>query len=76
MSKADVQQAVGQNVADPKPNPNNAAVCDYKTGDFGSVSFSVWQPRQGETPDKVMAELKKQKIPVAEAAGIGDRSPA
>lgn len=74
VSKADVQQVVGQNVADPKPNPNNAAVCDYKVGDFGTVGFLVSQPRPGETPDKVMAELKKRNIPVAEAPGIGDRS--
>ena len=74
VSKADVQQAVGQDVADQKVNPNNAAVCGYQVGDFGSVSFLVSQPRPGETPDKVMAELQKRKIPVAVAPGIGDRS--
>jgi hypothetical protein len=74
LSKADIQEAVGQNVTDPKPNPHNPTVCDIKAGDFGSIGIMAHQPRPGETAEKTMLELQKRKIPVTEAKGIGDRS--
>jgi hypothetical protein len=74
VSKADVQQVVGKNVDDPKPNQGNAAICDFKVGDYGAVSFMVQQPGPSETPDKMIAELKKRNIQVTETQGIGDRS--
>ena len=74
VTKADVQQIVGKPMADPKPNKNNAAVCDFKAGDFGNISFMVQAATPGVTADRTMAELQKRKIQVAEAKGIGDRS--
>jgi hypothetical protein len=74
VSKAEVQLTVGQAVAGPTPNKSNAAVCDFKVGDFGGLGFSALQQRPGETPDKIIAELRKGKIPVKEAKGIGDRA--
>ena len=74
VAKPDVQEAVGANVADPTVNQHNAAVCDFKVGGYGSVSFMVNQVRPGEPPEKIMAELKKRNIPVTEAKGIGDRA--
>jgi hypothetical protein len=74
VGKADVQLAVGQNVTGPTPNKLNAAVCDYKVGDSGAVGFTAQLQKPGETPDRIMAELKKMNIPATEAKGIGDRA--
>jgi hypothetical protein len=74
VSKADVQQVVGQSVAGPTPNKSNAAVCDFKVGDLGALGFAAQQQRPGETPDATMAALKKMSMPVTEAKGIGDRA--
>jgi hypothetical protein len=74
VSKADVQQVVGQSVAGPTPNKSNAAVCDFKVGELGALGFAAQQQKPGETPDATMAGLKKMNIPVAEAKGIGDRA--
>ena len=74
VSKADVQLAVGQNVAGPTPNKSNASVCDFKVGDIGALGFAAQQQRPGETPDVTMAALKKMNMPVTEAKGIGDRA--
>jgi hypothetical protein len=74
VSKADVQLAVGQNVAGPTPNKSNAAVCDFKVGDYGAVGFAAQPQRPGETPDMTIAGLKKMNIPATEVKGIGDRA--
>jgi hypothetical protein len=74
VSKADIEQAVGSSAGDPKPNASNAAVCDFKVGDYGTVGLMTQRSRPGETPDKIIAELKKRNIPVSNAPGIGDRS--
>jgi hypothetical protein len=74
VGRADVQLAVGQSVTGPTPNKLNAAVCDYKVGDSGAVGFTAQLQKPGETPDRIMAELKKMNIPATEAKGIGDRA--
>jgi hypothetical protein len=78
LTKAQIQAAVGQNVGDGKPNANaNPAVgasCQYVIGDYGVFSILVKTFGSGETADKMMAELKKMKIAVSDAPGIGDRS--
>jgi hypothetical protein len=74
VGKADVQLVVGQNVAGPTPNKSNAAVCDFKVGDYGSIGFAAQQQRPGEPPDLIIAGLKKMKIPATEVKGIGDRA--
>ncbi len=74
VSKADVQLVVGQNVAGPTPNKSNAAVCDFKIGDYGGLGFAAQQQRPGETPDMTIAGLKKMNIPATEVKGIGDRA--
>jgi hypothetical protein len=73
VTKADVQEAVGGTVADPQPNKTNPAVCDFKTG-TGNVSFMTQAAGGSDAADKLVGELKKRKIPVAEVKGIGDRS--
>ena len=74
VSKADVQLTVGQAVAGPTPNKLNAAVCDFKVGDMGALGFSALQQKPGETPDKIIAELKKRNIAATEVKGLGDRA--
>jgi hypothetical protein len=74
VSKADVQQVVGQNVTGPTPNASNSAVCDFKVGDIGALGFAAQPQRPGETPDKMIAELKKRNIPATEVKGLGDRA--
>ncbi|MGZ7045541.1 MAG: hypothetical protein ACXVJK_04380 [Candidatus Aminicenantales bacterium] len=78
LTKAQIQAAVGQKVADGKPNANaNPAVgtsCQYVIGDYGSLSILVKAAGPGETANNVMAELKKAKMAVSDAPGIGDGS--
>jgi hypothetical protein len=78
LTKAQIQAAVGQNVSDGKLNANaNPAVgapCQYVIGDYGAFSILVKAVGPGETADKTMAELKKMKMAVSDAPGIGDRS--
>jgi hypothetical protein len=78
LTKAQIQAAVGQSVGDGKLNANaNPAVgapCEYVIGDYGVFSILVKAVGPGETADKMMAELKKMKIAVSDAPGIGDRS--
>jgi hypothetical protein len=78
LSKAEIQAVIGQNVGDGKPNSKaNPAVgipCEYPVGASGAFSLLVKAVGPGETADKVMGELKKMKIAVADAPGIGDRS--
>ena len=74
LSKADVEHALGGQVSDPKPNATNAAVCDIKVGDYGVLNLMRQPSTPGVTPDRIMLELKKRKIPVTELAGLGDRS--
>jgi hypothetical protein len=78
LTKAQIQEAVGQNVGDGKPNANaspaGGATCTYVVGDYGSFSVLVKAVGPSETADKMMAELKKMNIAVSDAPGIGDRS--
>jgi hypothetical protein len=78
LTKAQIQAVVGQNVSDGQLNANaNPAVgapCQYVIGDYGSFSILIKAVGPGETADKMMAELKKMKIAVSDAPGIGDRS--
>ena len=73
VTKAEVQEAVGKMVvADPVPNKTNPTVCDFKVGDYGTVGVMV--PPPGTSPDQLLAEMKRSKLAVTDAPGIGDRS--
>ena len=78
LTKAEIQAAVGQNVGDgklnTKANPAVGLPCEYVIGSSGAFSILVKTAGPGENADKVMAELKKMKIGVSDAPGIGDRS--
>ena len=78
LTKAEIQAVFGQNVGDGKPNAKaNPAVgspCEYVIGASGVFSILGKPVGPGETADKVMGELKKMKIAVSDAPGIGDRS--
>ena len=78
LTKADIQAVIGQTVGDGKlnmkANPAVGRPCEYMVGTGGVFSILLTTVRPGETPDKVVAELKKRKIAVSEATGIGDRS--
>jgi len=78
LTKAEIQAVIGQNVGDGKPNVKaNPAVgipCEYVIGASGAFSILAKAVGPGETADKVMGELKKMKIAVSDAPGIGDRS--
>jgi hypothetical protein len=75
INKADVKEASGKDVSDGKLTPNSGGpICEFKVGDLGAFSLLVRQAGLGETPDKIVQELKKRKIDATEAPGIGDRS--
>jgi hypothetical protein len=75
VTKADVQQVVGKNhVANPKPKQTYPAICDFKVGDYGYVSFMTQRSGVGDSIDKTFGGLRKLKIPVTEVKGIGDRA--
>lgn len=78
LTRAEIQAALGQPVGDGKPNakanPMGGIPCEYKVGSAGVFSVVLKDIRPGETPDRIMAELKKLKIAVAEAPGIGERA--
>jgi hypothetical protein len=78
LTKTEIQTAIGQNVSEGKINTNaNPAVsapCEYAVGSYGAFSILVKVTGPGETANKVMEELKKRKIPVSDAPGIGDQS--
>jgi hypothetical protein len=61
-------------VADPQPNPNNPAVCEFGYAGHSSLSFLGQRRDPGATPDIMIEELRKRKIPVSEVAGVGDRA--
>ena len=78
LTKAEIQAVIGQNVGDgklnTKANPAVGLPCEYVIGSSGVFSILVKAVGPGETADKVMGELKKMKIAVSDAQGIGDRS--
>jgi hypothetical protein len=78
LTKAEIQAVIGQNVGDgklnTKANPAVGLPCEYVIGSSGVFSILVKLVGPGETADKVMGELKKMKIAVSDAPGIGDRS--
>lgn len=78
LTKAEIQEALGQPVQDGKLNTKaNQAVgspCEYVVGDYGAFSILVKPLGPGETPAKILAELTKMKMKTAEASAIGDKS--
>lgn len=78
VSKADIGAAIGQKAGDGNiTGSGNAAAgapCQYMVGSGGVFNILCKATTQGETPATVMAGLKKSKIPVSDAPGIGDRS--
>lgn len=73
VTQAEAREAVGTAVTGPQPNKLNPAVCDFKVGDMGSVGLMLNQSA-GQTPDQVIAGLKKSNIATSDATGVGDRS--
>lgn len=78
LTKAEIQAVIGQPVGDGKPNTKaNQAVgspCEYKVGSMGVFSILAKPAGPGENADKIMAEMKKMKIAVSNAPGIGERA--
>jgi hypothetical protein len=78
VTKAEIQEAVGQPVQDGKPNAKaNPAVgtpCEYAIAPYGSVSVLWVKSTPGQTAEKTLAEMKKAGMKVSDAPGIGDRS--
>jgi hypothetical protein len=78
LTKAEIQEALGQPVQDGKlntrANPAVGAPCEYVVGDYGAFSILVKPFGPGETPDKMLAQLNKMKMKTADAPGIGDKS--
>jgi hypothetical protein len=74
LEPAEIEQVVGQPVADPVPNPGNAAICDFRFGEGGSIGVTTQDLRGGHTPERMMAELERRSIPVKETSGLGERS--
>jgi hypothetical protein len=78
LTKAEIQAVIGQNVGDgklnTKANPAVGLPCEYVIGSSGVFSILVKAIGPGETAERVMGELKKMKIAVSDAPGIGDRS--
>lgn len=75
LTRAEIQAALGKPVEEGKPNPANPlGICQYPVAGGGTFSILVKAVAPGETADRVMAELQKRKIAVAETPGLGDRS--
>ncbi|MFA6008450.1 MAG: hypothetical protein WC799_00595 [Desulfobacteraceae bacterium] len=78
LTKAEIKAVIGQDVSDGKlTGSGNAAAgapCQYTVGAGGVFSVLSKVAAPGENAPKVMEELKKRKIPVVDAPGIGDRS--
>ncbi len=74
ITAAEVQEATGQPATGPTVNGTNSTVCEFKVSEAGVLNFYSKRARADETPDAMMAELTKRNIPVAEHAGLGDRS--
>lgn len=77
LSKAEIQTIVGTTVSDGKLNSANVStgpVCEYKVGGMGVLNLFVRQGNAADSPDKMLAELKKRDVKTNEIKGIGDRS--
>lgn len=73
LTKAEVQEAVGTPVADGAVNSINRTVCDFKVDGLGSaVSIMLTGKIPGDSAEKTVAELKKQKISGQVVSGFGD----
>ena len=73
LTKAEVQEAVGTPVSDGTVNTINRTVCDFKVDALGSaVSVMLTGKTPGDSAEKTVAELKKQKITVQVVSGFGD----
>jgi hypothetical protein len=74
LSRAEVEQVLGRPVAEPAPNPGNAAICDFGIGDDGAIGITTQDVRGDHTPERMMAEFEQRNIEVRETPGLGDRS--
>jgi len=78
LTKAQIQEVLGKPVKDGKrnavANPAVGSPCEYVVGDYGVFSLLVKPVGPGETPDRMMDALKKNKIKSADMPGLGDRS--
>ena len=73
LTKAEVQEAVGTPVSEGVINKINKTVCDFSVGDLGSaVSIMLTGKIPGDSAEKTVAELKKQKIAAQVVSGFGD----
>ena len=73
LTKAEVQEAVGAPVSEGVVNATNKSVCDFKVGDAGSaVSIMLTAKGSGDTAERTVAALKKQKIAAEVTPGFGD----
>jgi hypothetical protein len=73
LTKAEVQEAVGAPVSAGVLNTTNKSVCDFKVGDAGSnVSIMLTAKAPGDSAEKTVAALKKQKISAEVVPGFGD----
>lgn len=75
LTKAEVQEAVGTPVSDGEVNKVNRTVCDFKVDGLGSaVSVMLTGKIPGDSAEKTVADLKKQKISAQVVSGFGDRA--
>ncbi len=73
LTKAEVQEAVGSPVSEGAINTTQKSICDFKVGDAGSgVSIMLVAKGPGDTAEKMVAGLKKQKISAEVTSGFGD----
>jgi hypothetical protein len=73
LTKAEVQDAVGTPVSEGAVNAINRAVCDFKVDDLGSaVNLMLIGKIPGDSAEKMVAELKKQKFSAQVVSGFGD----
>ena len=74
LTKAEVQQVLGKDVSDPKPDPKNGAGCVFTVGGYGQLSLIARPAAADEIPDKMVSEFKKHGIKAEEIKGVGDRA--
>jgi hypothetical protein len=76
LTKAEVQQVLGKEVSDPKPDPKNGAGsgCMFTVGGYGQLSLIARPARADEIPDMMVSEFKKHGVKAEEVKGVGDRA--
>ncbi len=73
VTKAEMQEAIGKPVTATQINSINKAVCDFTIGQLGAAAnVMLVNKAPGDSPEKVVAEMRKRKKEAETVSGLGD----